>query len=90
MPQPGIDQAAKNAFFAALSEIKNKEDFEHFLRDLMSSSEIKDLSRRYYAAKLLHEGKTYQDVNTIMGMSQGTINKINFKTKGSRIIPDLI
>ena len=90
MPQPGIDQAAKNAFFAALSKIKSEADFEHFLRDLMSSSEIKDLSRRYYAAKLLRQGKTYQDVNTVMGMSQGTINKINFKTKGSRIIPNLI
>ncbi|MCX6811492.1 MAG: Trp family transcriptional regulator [Candidatus Berkelbacteria bacterium] len=56
----------------------------------MSSSEIKDISRRFYAAKLLRQGKTYQEVNTVMGMSQGTINKINFKTKGSRIIPDLI
>jgi TrpR-related protein YerC/YecD len=90
MRQPGIDRAAKNAFFAALSKIKSQVDFEHFMRDLMSSSEIKDLSRRFYAAKLLRQGKTYQDVNTVMGMSQGTINKINFKTKGSRIIPDLI
>jgi TrpR-related protein YerC/YecD len=90
MPQPGIDQAAKNAFFAALSKIKNEANFEHFLRDLMSSSEIKDLSRRFYAARLLKQKKTYQEIEMMMGMSAGTVNKIYFKTKGSKILPDLV
>ena len=90
MPIAGIDQKAKREFFDAVVKLKSKNDFEQLFKDLMSSSEIKDLSRRYYAAKLLYRSKTYQEIETMMGMSPVTINKIYFKTKGSRILPSLL
>lgn len=88
MPKIGIDQKAKKEFFQALKNVKG-DDFEAFFRDLMSSAEIKDLSRRFMAAKYLGKKKTYQEIREIMGMGEGTINKIRFKTKGSRVLPHL-
>lgn len=88
MVNTNIDLKAKKEFFDALKKV-GREDFEGFFKDLMSSSEIKDLSRRFLAAKLLKQGKTYQEISDLLGMSEGTINKVYFKTKGSRIIPHL-
>lgn len=88
MPEIGIDQKAKKEFFRVLKKIKG-DDFEGFFKDLMSSAEIKDLSRRLYCAKLLNQGKTYLEARGILGMGEGTINKVYFKTKGSRILPRL-
>ncbi|MCX6811627.1 MAG: Trp family transcriptional regulator [Candidatus Berkelbacteria bacterium] len=88
MVKTNIDLKAKKEFFEALKKV-GKEDFEGFFKDLMSSAEIKDLSRRFLASKLLKRGKTYQEIRDLMGMSEGTINKVYFKTKGSRILPHL-
>ncbi len=88
MPKPKIDKIARREFFRTLKKVK-KEDLEDFFRDLMSSAEIKDLSRRFLAAKLLREGKTYLEVREILGMGETTINKVHFKTRGSKILPDL-
>jgi len=88
MAEIGIDQKAKKEFFQALTKVRGDE-FENFFKDLMSSAEIKDLSRRFMAAKYLGKKKTYQEIREIMGMGEGTINKIHFKTKGSRVLPHL-
>ena len=89
MPRRGIDQEAKKLFIETLAQIVEEEKIEQFLSDLFSSSEVKDHSRRLLAAKFLTEGKTYEEINLVMGMSPGTINKIHFKTKGSRLINEL-
>ncbi len=89
MPKIGIDLKAKKEFFEALKKVRDN-DLEAFFKDLMSSSEIKDLSRRFLAATFLKQGKTYQEISNSMGMSEGTINKVYFKTKGSRVFPNLL
>jgi len=86
MPKKGIDALAKNLFFKTISKVKDEKHFEEFFYDLFSSSEVKDVSRRLLAAKMLIEGKTYLQIKEEMGMSEGTINKIYFKTKGSHIL----
>lgn len=86
MPKRGIDVQAKSLFFETISKVEDKKHFEEFFHDLFSSSEVKDVSRRLLAAKMLIEGKTYLQIKDEMGMSEGTINKIYFKTKGSPIL----
>jgi len=86
MPKKGIDALAKELFFESIAKIKDKKHFEEFFYDLFSSSEVKDVSRRLLAAKMLMESKTYLEIKNDMGMSEGTINKIYFKTKGSPIL----
>lgn len=86
MPKKGIDAKAKVLFFETISKLKEPKHFEGFFYDLCSSSEIKDFSRRLMAASLLIECKTYLQIKDEMGMSEATINKIYFKTKGSPLM----
>jgi TrpR-related protein YerC/YecD len=89
MPKKNIDLKARKLFIETIAGLKNDLQVEEFLKDLFSSAEIKDFSRRILAAKMLQEGKTYQEITFDMGMSAGTINKIYFKTKGSRLMRGL-
>jgi len=90
MPKKGIDKIARKRFISAMLNLKKYEDIENFMLDLMSSSELKDLSRRYLACEYLIKGKTYEDVRYDLGMGMATINKVRFKTKGSKILNELI
>ncbi len=85
MPQPGIDGKSKKLFLELLKNL-NADEREDMLSALLSSAEIKDISRRLMASKLLHSGLTYEEVQDIMGMSSNTVNKIYFKTKGCPIL----
>lgn len=88
MPEKNIDLKSKKLMFETFKMLKGGE-LEDLLMSLLSSAEVKDISRRLMAAKILKSGGTYQDVIDTMGMSDGTINKIHFKTKGSPIIRKL-
>lgn len=84
-----LNKKARKEFCQALAKIKKPGDIDEFLTDLLSSVEIKEISRRYLAARLLAEGKTYLEINHLLAMSPITINKIHFKTKGSKILPKI-
>ena len=84
-----INKKAVDSFCKDLANIDRTRDIKKLLQDLMSSSEIKDIARRLEAAKLLKKGKTYQDIQILLSMSPLTINKVYFKTKGSKIINKL-
>ena len=85
MPEKNIDLKSKKLLFDTLTSM-NQNAIPDLLSSIMSSSEIKDLSRRLMAAKLMKNDHTYEDIVDIMGMSEGTVNKIHFKTKGSPIV----
>jgi len=89
MPKKRIDREAKKLFIDVLVGLKDKAEFEMFMEGLFSSAEIKDFSRRLLAAKFLMEKKTYLEIQQDMGMGEGTINKIHFKTKGSPLFRSL-
>ena len=86
MPKRGIDQEAKSLLIRTIVKLKTEDESENFLNDFFSSSEVKDLARRLMAAKYLTDQKTYSEIEFLMGMSPGTVNKIHFKTKGSKIV----
>ena len=76
MPKKNIDREAKKLLIEVLSRLKKTDELVLFLENLLSSSEVKDISRRLLAAKYLQTGKTYEEVEKILGMGSGTINKI--------------
>lgn len=90
MPKEGIDREARELFFKTVAKISGSEEAEIFFKDLFSSAEIKDFSRRILAAMMLRKGITFDGIRQQMGMGPGTINKIYFKTKGSRVLDDLL
>lgn len=86
MSKKGIDQESKDLLINLLMKLKTEDEAEGFLNDFFSSAEVKDLARRVMAAKYLTDEKTYSEVEFLMGMSPGTVNKVHFKTRGSKII----
>lgn len=88
MPRKEIDSESKKLLEDTLNKLKGAELLE-LLKSLLSSAEMKDISRRIMAAKLLKEDVTYSEITHLMGMSASTVNKIYFKTKGSPIINNL-
>lgn len=85
-----LNKKARKLLGKTLIKIKNFDQAENFLMDLLSSAEINDISRRLLAARLLYGNKTYQEINDLLGMGPLTINKVHFKTKGSKILPALL
>ena len=90
MPKKNIDNSAKERLFGTISKLKGPNEVKQFLGDLLSSSEVKDLARRLLAAEYLFDGKTYEMVREDLGMGMATINKVHFKTKGSKILYNLL
>lgn len=60
----------------AFRVLKNDEETALFVRDLLTLSEVRNLSKRLGIAKLLIEGKTYEEIEQILHTSHGTVAKV--------------
>ena len=60
----------------AIVNCKNVEEAAVFIEDLLTESELEFISRRLRIAKLLIDGKTYEDIKDILHVSDSTIAKI--------------
>ena len=60
-----------------MSHLKTEDDYYNFFEDLLTASELKSLAIRFKAAKLLFEGKTYNEVAALTGASTATISRIS-------------
>ena len=57
-------------------KVKTKKDINNFVEDLFSQEEILDLAQRLKIAKLILEGKTYEEIAAEIPVSTSTISKI--------------
>jgi TrpR-related protein YerC/YecD len=48
-----------------------------FLRDLMTEDEIRMIVDRWRVARMLHQGQTYGEIETVTGLSSRTIARIS-------------
>jgi TrpR-related protein YerC/YecD len=62
----------------ALIHIDNEKDMLAFLRDVATIEELNDLSTRWQAAKLIHEGIPYRKISEKTGLSTTTVTRIAF------------
>ena len=60
-----------------LSKLKKSDDCFRLLTDLCTIKEIKDMAQRLEAARLLSEGKNYNEIVEKMGLSSATISRVN-------------
>ncbi len=67
----------------ALLSLKNKDEAECFLRDLMTQGEIEEFGRRLEAARLLSRRVQYNTIIENTGLSSTTIARISKWLKGS-------
>lgn len=63
--------------FKAILSLQNEEECYNFFEDLCTVSELKEMSKRFYAAKLLNENRIYNDIAEETGLSTATISRVN-------------
>lgn len=59
-----------------LKKLKNQKSLSAFLDDLLTEEEILDLAQRLKIAKLILEGKTYDEIAEKVKTSTSTVSKI--------------
>lgn len=64
-------------FFEAVLSLQNAEECYRFFEDVSTVNELRALSQRFSIAKLLSEGKTYQEIEKLTKASTATISRIN-------------
>jgi len=66
-----------DALFDAILKLESQEECYRFFDDLMTIKEIQSIAQRWEVARLLAEGKTYQEIEAKTKASTATISRIN-------------
>ena len=72
-----LASAQVDALFEAILKLENKEDCRIFFQDLCTVKELADMAQRIEAAKMLLEGRTYEQIVRRVEISTATISRIN-------------
>ena len=65
------------AMYKAILALETEEECRKFMEDLCSITEIMAMEQRFEVAKLLSEGKIYNDILEQTGTSSATISRVN-------------
>ncbi|HWP61205.1 MAG TPA: YerC/YecD family TrpR-related protein [Candidatus Paceibacterota bacterium] len=65
------------ALVEAVLALKNRDEAERFLRDLLTPEEIEEFAGRYKTACLLTAEVPYSEIKTLTGMSTTTIARVS-------------
>ena len=63
--------------YKAIPLLESPEECYNFFCDLCTMSEMKAMEQRFEVAKLLSEGKIYNDILELTGTSSATISRVN-------------
>lgn len=63
--------------FEAIMTLGSLDECYSFFEDLCTVSELKEMSKRLYAAKLLNENHIYNEIAAETGLSTATISRVN-------------
>ncbi len=63
--------------FEIIASIDNPEDLKKLFEDMCTHKEIEQMADRIYAAKLLLEGKTYNQVTELCDISSATLSRVS-------------
>lgn len=63
--------------YTALLTLKDEEECNAFLRDLLTNEELEEFSNRWKVARMLRTKKTYVEIERETGMSSTTIARIS-------------
>lgn len=70
-----------NELFELLASVDNAEDMEILFADLCTNNEIEQMTQRLVAAKLLIQGKTYNQVIEATDISSATLSRVSNAVK---------
>lgn len=66
-----------DCFYRAVLGLRNLDECYAFFEDICTVSEIQAMAQRFYVARFLDEGRTYQEISVATGASTATISRIN-------------
>ena len=73
----GVKEKEINDLYELFVSISSVEDCKDLLEDLCTYKEVEQMAERIRAAKLLMEGKTYQEVIAETDISSATLSRIS-------------
>lgn len=73
----GIQNPATDELFRAILALENLDDCYAFFEDLCTMKELADMAQRLTAARMLLNGKTYEQIVRNVEISTATISRIN-------------
>ncbi len=66
-----------NQFYEAILKLKTPEECEMFFDDISTIKELIDMGSRLQVAKMLDEGKVFNEISKETGASSATISRVN-------------
>jgi TrpR-related protein YerC/YecD len=63
--------------FKGIMKLDNLEECYDFFEDLCTIPELREMSRRMVAARMLRENKVYSEIAELTGLSTATISRVN-------------
>ena len=77
MQNKRIDESMVDELYDLILSLKDKEDCKLLFNDLFTDREIEQMAQRVRAAKLLIEGKTYNQVIEQTDISSATLSRVS-------------
>lgn len=72
-----LNEDLLNNFYKAVLSLEDIEECRAFFEDVSTIKEVKDMSSRLEVARLLKEGKVFNEIINITGASSATIGRVN-------------
>ena len=73
-----LDKGQKiDALFELIASITDPNDCKMLFQDLCTAKEIENMAERVYAARLLLEGKTYNQIMEVADISSATLSRVS-------------
>ncbi len=73
----GINNEDVKEVYKAVLKLKSEKDCELFFNDLLTYKELENMAQRIISAKLLLEGKTYEEIIKKTDISSATLSRIS-------------
>ena len=72
-----LDNDDVKGLFDLIASLENATDCAALFEDLCTNKEIEQMADRIYAARLLLEGKTYNQVTELCDISSATLSRVS-------------
>lgn len=73
----GIEEKHIKYFYKCILNLKNESDCKSFFEDVCTYKEVENMAQRITAAKLLLEGKTYEEIIKETDISSATLSRVS-------------
>jgi TrpR-related protein YerC/YecD len=81
---PKLRGPLADSLFRAVLQLRTVDECYRFFEDLCTIGEMQALAQRFAVARMLDEGKTYQEIEVRTGASSATISRVRrFLTYGA-------